>query len=161
MQRGTKIGWRGRRGRRGQADGRIATGIAERPLGPEAADQAGPGHTPTASAATCACSVASGRLTASVPAGGWPAPAAVRIPLTAAADLDEAFLQQAERLRGRFGLTPRETEVAALLLAGRSRPYIRDELVISLHTVHTHARSILAKCAVHSQQELMDKARGL
>ena len=58
-----------------------------------------------------------------------------------------------------FGLTKRETEIAAMLLAGRSRPYIRDELIISLNTVHTHAKNILAKCGVHSQQELMDLAR--
>ena len=55
-----------------------------------------------------------------------------------------------------IGLTERETEVAELLLCGRSRPYIRDELGISLNTVHAHARSILAKCGVHSQRELID-----
>ena len=31
-----------------------------------------------------------------------------------------------------------------------------DELGISLNTVHAHARSILAKCGVHSQRELID-----
>ena len=46
--------------------------------------------------------------------------------------------------------------MAALLLGGRSRPYIRDELGISLNTVHAHAHSILAKCGVHSQRELID-----
>ena len=56
----------------------------------------------------------------------------------------------------RYGLSSRETEVAALLLAGRSRPYIRDELVISLNTVHSHVSNIYAKCGVHSQREFMD-----
>ena len=49
--------------------------------------------------------------------------------------------------------------MAELLLAGRSRPYIRDELIISLNTVHAHARNIYAKCGVHSQQEFMDLLR--
>lgn len=66
------------------------------------------------------------------------------------------FAQQADELREKYGLSQRETEVAELLLAGRSRPYIRDELVISLNTVHTHARNIYAKCGVHSQREFMD-----
>ena len=73
--------------------------------------------------------------------------------------LEGMFLREALRLQSAFGLTERETEVAALLLAGRSRPYIRDELVVSLNTVHAHARNIFAKCEVHSQQEFMDLAR--
>lgn len=73
--------------------------------------------------------------------------------------LDSLFGVQADALRSEYGLTKRETEIAAMLLAGRSRPYIRDELVISLNTVHSHAKNIFAKCGVHSQQELMDLAR--
>lgn len=67
---------------------------------------------------------------------------------------------KARALKEEFGLTARETEIAELLLAGRSRPYIRDELMISLNTVHTHASNIFSKCGVHSQQELIDLARG-
>lgn len=74
-------------------------------------------------------------------------------------DLSALFEQQAEELRRTYGLSQRETEVAALLVAGRSRPYIRDELVISLNTVHTHVRKIYAKCGIHSQQEFMDLLR--
>lgn len=76
-------------------------------------------------------------------------------------DIDALFEQQAEELRETYGLSQRETEVAALLLAGRSRPYIRDELVISLNTVHSHVSSIYTKCGVHSQQEFMDLLRPL
>ena len=73
------------------------------------------------------------------------------------ADVYDALMhQRALDLQHRFGLTDRETEVAELLLCGRSRPYIRDELDISLNTVHAHARSILAKCQVHSARELID-----
>lgn len=39
---------------------------------------------------------------------------------------------------------------------GAAVPFIRDELVISLNTVHAHARNIYSKCGVHSQQEFMD-----
>ena len=53
-------------------------------------------------------------------------------------------------------LTPRETEVFALLSQGRSIPYIRDELVISRETAATHAKHIYAKLGVHSRQELID-----
>ena len=74
-------------------------------------------------------------------------------------DLYEQLVhQRARNLQRTYGLTERETEVAALLLCGRSRPYIRDELGIALNTVHAHARSILSKCGVHSQQELIDLA---
>lgn len=74
-------------------------------------------------------------------------------------DLEAIFQRQADALQGRFGLTERETDVAALLLAGRSRPFIRDELTVSINTVSSHVRSIFSKCGVHSQQELIDLAR--
>ena len=73
---------------------------------------------------------------------------------------EDMMRERAAELQGAFGLTERETEVAALLLGGRSRPYIRDELGISLNTVHAHAHSILAKCGVHSQRELIDLETG-
>ena len=78
------------------------------------------------------------------------------VPLSAREELASIFEKTAEELQSRYGLTERETQIAALLLAGRSRPFIRDELVISLNTVHAHARNIYSKCDVHSQQEFMD-----
>lgn len=78
------------------------------------------------------------------------------VPLSAGEELASIFEKTAEELQLRYGLTERETQIAALLLAGRSRPFIRDELVISLNTVHAHARNIYSKCGVHSQQEFMD-----
>ena len=80
--------------------------------------------------------------------------------LTRNAALDDLFRQQALQLREAYGLTNRETEVTELLLAGRSRPFIRDELFMSLNTVGVHVRNIFCKCDVHSQQELIDLARG-
>lgn len=88
---------------------------------------------------------------------GKPARAAQAAP--SGADLDAAFEQSARALQQAFDLTNRETDVAALLLAGRSRPFIRDELTVSINTVSSHVRNIFAKCGVHSQQELMDLAR--
>lgn len=58
----------------------------------------------------------------------------------------------------RFGLTSREADVLAYLLAGRSRDYIERELVLSKSTVKTHVRHIYEKTGVHSQQELLDLA---
>lgn len=78
------------------------------------------------------------------------------VPLSAGEELASIFEKTAEELQSRYGLTERETQIAALLLSGRSRPFIRDELVISLNTVHAHARNIYSKCSVHSQQEFMD-----
>ena len=57
------------------------------------------------------------------------------------------------------GLTPRETEILALLAQGRSAPYIRDALIISKGTVTTHLKHIYRKLDVHSRQELIDLVR--
>lgn len=75
-------------------------------------------------------------------------------------DLGIIFEKEAYALQKAYGLTARETAVATLLLAGRNRPYIRDEFVVSINTVSSHVRSIFSKCEVHSQQELIDLARG-
>lgn len=55
-----------------------------------------------------------------------------------------------------FRLTPRETEILAMLAHGRNAPYIQERLVLSRNTVKTHVQNIYAKLAVHSQQELID-----
>ena len=55
------------------------------------------------------------------------------------------------------GVTQRETEVRALLVAGKSRREICDELTVSPDTVKTHVRSVYRKMGVHSQQELIDR----
>lgn len=55
------------------------------------------------------------------------------------------------------GITQRETEVMALLVEGKSRREICDELTVSPDTVKTHVRSVYRKIGVHSQQELIDR----
>ena len=54
-----------------------------------------------------------------------------------------------------YGLTPRELEVAQLLLAGFSAPHIARLLVLSPHTARDHLKSIFARVGVTSQQELI------
>jgi len=73
--------------------------------------------------------------------------------------VDQLCRKAARSLQATYALSDRETEVAALLLAGRSRPFIRDELFISLNTVGVHVRKVYGKCGVHSQQELIDLVR--
>lgn len=58
-----------------------------------------------------------------------------------------------------YGLSARETEVLALLAKGRSAPFIRDELGISLNTVNSHVKHIYTKLGVHTRQELIDKVQ--
>jgi DNA-binding NarL/FixJ family response regulator len=48
-------------------------------------------------------------------------------------------------------LSARELEVLRLIGAGRSNPEIADELVISLATVKSHVRHILAKLALRDR----------
>ena len=60
-----------------------------------------------------------------------------------------------------YGLSPREVEVTALLLRGRSIPYICDELFIAKSTAQTHVRHIYAKMNITGgRQELIDRIEG-
>lgn len=54
-------------------------------------------------------------------------------------------------------LTPREVEVATLLIEGRSLPVIQEKLSISEGTARTHAKHVYEKCAVRTKQELIDR----
>lgn len=70
----------------------------------------------------------------------------------------DALQGRIDALAQKFDLTPRETEIFALLMRGRSIPYIRDNLVISRETVATHVKHIYTKADVHTRQELLDLA---
>jgi len=66
----------------------------------------------------------------------------------------DADLHRARGTRARAGnspLSPRETQVLALVAAGMSNARIAQELMISEHTVHRHVANILAKLAVPSR----------
>ncbi|GII66915.1 hypothetical protein Skr01_70000 [Sphaerisporangium krabiense] len=54
-------------------------------------------------------------------------------------------------------LTPREVEIATRALTGRRDGEIAADLVISLHTVKHHLKSIYAKLGVHTRAELLDR----
>ncbi len=56
----------------------------------------------------------------------------------------------------RYGLTPRETDVLAHLLRGRSLAAIAERLFVTAGTVKTHALHIYRKTGVGGRQELMD-----
>lgn len=53
-------------------------------------------------------------------------------------------------------LTPRETEIFAILAEGRSVPVICERLTISEGTARTHVKHIYQKLNVHNRQELLD-----
>lgn len=73
-----------------------------------------------------------------------------------ASTLAPSFAERFVVLAQERGLTSREIEICLLLAQGRSRPYIREKLVISKSTVDTHARHAYAKLGIHSNQELID-----
>ncbi len=56
----------------------------------------------------------------------------------------------------RWGLTQREVDVLECLAAGRTQPWIAENLGISESTVGTHVRHIYQKADVHGRQELLD-----
>ena len=81
-------------------------------------------------------------------------------PVRSPVDLDElrtrrpAFGDGGPLLRQRLaGLTNREREILAALMAGRRAAAIARNHFVSLHTVRTQIRSMLRKLEVHSQVE--------
>ena len=61
--------------------------------------------------------------------------------------------------KGNSPLTPRETEVLAMLSHGTHVDAIARELNLSVHTVRGHVKTILAKLDSHSQLEAVAKAK--
>ena len=59
----------------------------------------------------------------------------------------------------RFGLTPREREVAALLVQGLSYNDIKAGLFISTHTVKNHVHNIYGKCGAKNRYQVLSKIR--
>lgn len=76
------------------------------------------------------------------------------------ANTSEGLRARSARLTRAYGLTTREEEILTMLLEGRSRPFIRDALYVSISTVDTHVRHIYAKTGVHNKQELINLSLG-
>jgi DNA-binding NarL/FixJ family response regulator len=65
-------------------------------------------------------------------------------------------------IEGRLrGLSRREIEIVRLLADGRRVAAISRDLLLSVHTVRNHLRTIFRKLDVHSQEALLDAVRGL
>ncbi len=60
-------------------------------------------------------------------------------------------------LESEYGLSPRENQVAAMLIQGLSRKMISERLFISMNTVKTHIASIYLKCMVSNKEEFILK----
>jgi LuxR family maltose regulon positive regulatory protein len=58
-------------------------------------------------------------------------------------------------------LSEREQEVLQLIAQGLTNPEIASRLVLSPHTVKTHARNIYAKIGVHNRTQAVARARAL
>ena len=56
-----------------------------------------------------------------------------------------------------YGLTPKEKEVAKLILSKKKNKEIACELYVELSTIKTHINSIYKKLEVSSRKELTDK----
>lgn len=60
----------------------------------------------------------------------------------------------------RFGLTPREAEIAELLARRLTNREIAEALGISRHTVRHHAERVFAKLGVHSRRDVAGRLEG-
>ncbi|MCK7593294.1 helix-turn-helix transcriptional regulator [Pseudomarimonas salicorniae] len=66
---------------------------------------------------------------------------------------------RAQSAVSRFGLSPRESEVLALLGEGLSVEAIAERLARSRHTVSNHLRRVYAKLRVHSRAQAVARAQ--
>lgn len=66
------------------------------------------------------------------------------------------FRTRCDEVAREFSLTPRESEVFALLAKGRNAEYIANQLVVTPATIKSHIYHIYQKLGVNSQQRLMD-----
>jgi DNA-binding NarL/FixJ family response regulator len=70
----------------------------------------------------------------------------------------ELFRQHPPPERGEIALTPHETRLLKLLMAGHTYKTAADEIGVTAHTVSFHLRHIYEKLEVHSRTEAVAKA---
>lgn len=78
-----------------------------------------------------------------------------------APSLADVLDRRCAEVSGRYGLSPRESQILLLLAEGRTRPYIQAELSLSENTVKTHVAHIYAKLSVVDKTGLMDVVLGV
>jgi DNA-binding CsgD family transcriptional regulator len=66
----------------------------------------------------------------------------------------------AEHLHARYGLSPREVEVARLLADGLSTRELSSALHVSTHTARHHTENVLRKLRVRRRAEVGRRLRG-
>ena len=71
-----------------------------------------------------------------------------------------ARAQAVQRLADEFGLTPREVDVVAEVLAGGSTKGIAASLNLSPYTVQDHLKAVFAKTGCHSRRGLLARILG-
>ena len=70
--------------------------------------------------------------------------------------LTDAVGQTCEALAATYGLSPREAQILPMVVEGRSRAYICNQLGLSDSTVKTHISHIYGKCSVTGRQGLVN-----
>ena len=70
-------------------------------------------------------------------------------------------IRKSDRTRTCFGMSERELDVLRLLGTDLGGPDIARELVVSLHTVRSHTKSIYAKLGVNSRRAAVSRAEEL
>ena len=97
--------------------------------------------------------------TAATVGGQEPVEAAIAVALGGA--LPPGLAPRPSAKAERLGLTPRELEVAQLVVRGLSNRAIAAELVISEQTAETHVKRILSKLGVSSRTQAAARAAEL
>ena len=70
--------------------------------------------------------------------------------------MTRAIEERCAEVSDSYGLSPRETEVLNLLVQGRTRAYIQEDLVLAENTVKTHVAHIYGKLGVKDRKEMVD-----
>ena len=70
--------------------------------------------------------------------------------------LNTAVSLTCDRLIEEYRLSPREAQILPMVIEGRSRAYISEQLNLSDSTVKTHISHIYGKCSVTGRQGLVE-----